>query len=552
MSVIVKNPGGPVIGLDIGSNFIKACQAQVRGGRPEVTAMAVLPTPSDSVSGTEIIDPVALGRVLKQLLAQSGFKAKKVVSSVAGQSSLVVRIIEVPKMTPKELAETMKWEVERHVPFAADQTVMDFQTLSVPEEVPDGQNMEVLLAVAQGDTVNRHVQALQAAGLQPGAIDIEPLAASRSLVALSDNGNPTGTVALVDIGANTTDISIFKDGRLSFTRSVQIAGNTLTKAISDVLGQPLPAAERLKKELATAPEGAAFGEPGFETQVGDLGSFDFGEPGGETLTFGEPAAAPEPAATFDVAGGGIGASPFADTLDGPVFADPMGITAAQLQGAPEDAPAAATPAGFSLDAPSFSPPGLGVGGPEAGLGAGGPEPELGTGGPEAGGPPPTPADIFGAPPVGDPFGGDMPGASPFGAPVAAQSVEPSLPVVSNSGGVDEYLRQQIADAVTPVLNELVTELRRSLDFYRNRANGQGAQRICVVGGTTRMPGLVQFLDQSLDASVVLGNPMEYVNFSARADSDYLAEVAPMFPVSVGLAIRDMLVDAPVPKVKGRK
>src|SRR5437588_2872839 len=162
MAITIKS-SGPMVGLDIGSNFIKACQAQVRGGRPEVTALAVVPTPTDAVAGTEIRDPVALGRALKQLLAQSGLKARTVVSSVAGQSSLVVRIIEVPKMSTKELQETMKWEVERHVPFAADETVMDFQALSAPEQVPDGQNMEVLLAVAQDAMIQKHLAALSAA-----------------------------------------------------------------------------------------------------------------------------------------------------------------------------------------------------------------------------------------------------------------------------------------------------------------------------------------------------------------------------------------------------
>src|SRR5262249_54740999 len=159
----------------------------------------VLPTPSDAISGTEIIDPVSLGRTLRQLFAQAGIKARKVVTSVAGQSSLVVRIIEVPKMTAKELQETMKWEVERHGPFAADQTVMDCQPLSSPDEVPEGQNMEVLLAVAQEGLVAKHLAAISAAGLTPSAIDIEPLAVSRPLVSLAESGNPTGTVAVVDI-----------------------------------------------------------------------------------------------------------------------------------------------------------------------------------------------------------------------------------------------------------------------------------------------------------------------------------------------------------------
>lgn len=534
MPITVKNPGGPVIGLDIGSNFIKACQAQVRAGRPEVTALAVLPTPSDAVSGTEILDPVSLGRSLKQLFATSGIKAKRVVSSVAGQSSLVVRIIEVPKMTAKELQETMKWEVERHVPFAAEQTVMDFQALSAPEEVADGQNMEVLLAVAQEEMVNTHVAALQAAGLTPRAIDIEPLAASRALVSLADNGNPAGTVAVVDMGAITTDISIFREGRIAFTRAIQIAGNTLTKAISDVLGQPLPQAERLKMELAAAPENAAVAGL-FEDAVPDLGGFDFA--GGETLSFDAPAAAGEAGAEpgagtpFDVAGGGIGSSPFGDAAP----EAPAPDTAASDE--PLGQPTAAE-FGFDLardDSPAAESPQV-LGGPEAAAA-------------------PFEENVFAAVPSAAPFAGDEPGASPFDTSLAAAPEAAPLPVPAVPAmpvGADEYVRQQIADAITPVLSELVTELRRSLDFYRSRASGQGAQRVIICGGTAKLPGLDRFLAQNLDVPVTVGNAMEFVGVSAPADADYLQELAPLFPVCVGLAVRDMLVQAAPPRARGAK
>ncbi|HEU4752913.1 MAG TPA: pilus assembly protein PilM, partial [Armatimonadota bacterium] len=135
----IKKAGGPVVGLDIGTNFIKACEIDCRGGKPHLRGIAVLPTPPEAVANNEITDPVTLGKTIKQVLSQAGIKARQVVTAVAGQSSLVVRIIEVPKMTRAELQETMKWEIERHVPFAAEQVVMDYQPLVSPEEVPDGQ-----------------------------------------------------------------------------------------------------------------------------------------------------------------------------------------------------------------------------------------------------------------------------------------------------------------------------------------------------------------------------------------------------------------------------
>src|SRR6266542_1049414 len=120
MAVFVKRAVGPIVGLDIGSNYIKVVEARLNRGRAEVTALGVYPTPSDVMDNNIVLDPASLGQTIKQILQQAGISSRRVVSSVAGQQSLVVRIIPVPKMTLSELKETMKWEVERHVPFAAD------------------------------------------------------------------------------------------------------------------------------------------------------------------------------------------------------------------------------------------------------------------------------------------------------------------------------------------------------------------------------------------------------------------------------------------------
>jgi len=542
----LKKSGGPIIGLDIGSSTIKACELECKGGKVTLRGIAIADTPSESVVNNEIVDPVALGKTIKALLQQSGIKGKKAVTSVAGQSSLVVRIIEVPKMSSKELEETMKWEIERHVPFAAEQVVMDYQPLMSPEEVPDGQNIEVLLAVAQENLVVRHVQAVQAAGLQPLAIDIEPLAASRSLLDLSNGSGPAGTVAVVDLGASSSDISIYREGRIAFTRSIQLAGNNLTKAISDVLGQPLAEAERLKREMAgipVQPQQASDPTAMFGGDAFGLGAPDFGFGGGTELggTFGM--AAPDPGAStatdthtdsmFDVAGGGFSEDAFTSPVQTAEPSDPTQGVSAPFGVPPggEGALAGPVPAGNP-----FAP------GAEEPIAA-----------------PPAPASpdnpfesgLFGTASAADPF---APAPDPFAAPDAfgpmgggAMAIAPGQAPAAMSE--EEYLRTQITDAIMPVLHELVTELRRSLDFYRNRANGLGAQQVVITGGTARLPGLVEFLSANLDAPVVVGNPLQYLIAGPKSDPGDLDALGPVFPVSIGLAVRELLTEPAAPRKK---
>ncbi|HEY3417464.1 MAG TPA: pilus assembly protein PilM, partial [Armatimonadota bacterium] len=180
------------------------------------------------------------------------FKTRRVIVAISGQSSVVVRPIDLPKMTRKELADTMKFEVERHIPFTADQVIMDYAPFVDAEDLPESEsNMKVLLAVAQEELINAYLKVISTAGLTPVAMDVEILATIRALVDILQDQDEEGfeqTVALVNIGASTTDISVVDNGTLSFTRTVPIAGDTLTEAISDQLGRSFEEAEELKKE----------------------------------------------------------------------------------------------------------------------------------------------------------------------------------------------------------------------------------------------------------------------------------------------------------------
>jgi type IV pilus assembly protein PilM len=263
MAFLGKSSGKPMVGLDIGSSLIKAVELRPGKDAFRLTALAVMPTPEGMVDGGNILAPADLGQAIKGLLASNGFSTKNVVSSVSGQQSLVVRIIEVPLMTETELKETMRWEIERHVPFSSSEIVMDYVSLPPNPQNPDAQNMEVLMAVAQEGLVSNHLDTIAAAGLTPKAIDIEPLASARALVNISDGGGMGHTVAIVNIGASATDFSIIRNGDLIFPRILPIAGNTFTKAIADVMGKTMDEAERLKCEYATAraPAGAALPPP---------------------------------------------------------------------------------------------------------------------------------------------------------------------------------------------------------------------------------------------------------------------------------------------------
>ena len=486
---------GPLVGIDIGTQQIKI--AELRPGKTGlvVSALALGPTPVGIIQNSIITDPAAMGAAVKQLMRSSGITAKKAVGCIAGQNAVVIRIIEVPRMTDAELKETMKWEVERHVPFAPSETVLDYQPLTPrTPEAAAGPNMEVLLAVAQQDAVSNYLDVLFAAGLDPVAIDIEPLAVARAVLDLSGgqavvrpqplpgefsyDQTPAETVAVINIGAANTEIAIYQGDQLAFPRSLPLAGDSLTRAIAEAMQYTLEQAEREKRE---------YGMVQLDRMAVYTGTAYDTEGGYETPEFSDDQFSLEDAQDnpFDLNAnldGDFGSAFRTGTPSGPLGeggADEMTRTQ----------PMSRRTLNLARPVRSDTPPAF-------------------------------------LPPTDDTFG---------------------LPM---GGGMDESkLRDEIFEAIAPVLQELSAEIRRSLDYYRSRGAQVSVDRVLLAGGSAGLTNLAAFLQNELQTPVSVANALEGLTVTSKHyDPAYLATIAPAFTIAVGLAARDAVFGAnPLPK-----
>ncbi len=345
----VKN--GVAVGLNIGNQFIKAVEVTSKGGELSVTAMGAVPTPPESYTNGNVLSVSALSGAIRDLWKGAGIKSKVAITSVAGTGALVVRVIEVPKMSDGELGDNMKVDADRYIPFPPSEVVMDFKALRELPTDPDAPNMEVLLAAAQREIIDLHVQVVQKAKLDPRAIDVEPIAAARAmqLERRSDGNNfidYNEVTALVNLGATGTEISILRGDILVFTRVVPGGGNALTQAIAEGMGLPFSDAERVKIESADAIAPAGY-TGGGGSDFGSGGDFNFGDDfsGGDlNSAFEDISANPTAAASDD---------PFDLDFFNQTPQDEPGAGHAQKEGEPgEDAPSAFNFSDFNFEAPA--------------------------------------------------------------------------------------------------------------------------------------------------------------------------------------------------------
>jgi type IV pilus assembly protein PilM len=238
-------PGSASVGVDIGSNTIKVVQLQQARDGAHLSKAGSAPAPAGAVKGGVVVDAVAVAQALRSLLDTLQIDARLVTGGIAGPT-VVAREVPLPAMSDRQLRKSIQWEARNYISFPVEDSIVEYEVLARPESAT-GQ-MRVMLVAAPRDMVGSQVEVLELAGLEPLAIEIQPFAAMRGLLA-SDIVTDVDeeTVALLGIGASYTEITIVKGGRFVLTRTIPIAGNAFTEAIKNALDVDEAEANQVKE-----------------------------------------------------------------------------------------------------------------------------------------------------------------------------------------------------------------------------------------------------------------------------------------------------------------
>lgn len=231
---------GVGIGLDIGTSAVKL--VELLGGKEiRVNRLGMAPLPNGLVSAGEIKNPEEVGAAIKSLVQKHNIQSKRIVIAVAGQA-VTVRHLKLALQNKKELADTVRKEIEKSLPYTLDELYMDFQVITTEQQQ---KIVEVVVVCAHKAIIDSHLEVMRYTGLTPVAIDIQPFALVRA--AGFENLKTNENICLLDIGEETSDLMILRDGVPLFTRVIQLAGSRITQLIGESIGIPYTSADELKR-----------------------------------------------------------------------------------------------------------------------------------------------------------------------------------------------------------------------------------------------------------------------------------------------------------------
>jgi type IV pilus assembly protein PilM len=226
-----------LVGLDIGSTSIRAVEATISKDRPVINNFGQVFLPPESVVGGVIKDDRAVTNALRHLWTAHELSSKNVALGVSHQQ-VIVREIDLPRLPAKELRLALPFLVRDVLPLPVDQAVLDFYPL---DDDGKSETMHGLLVGAPKEPVLETVKAVENAGLHVQQVDLACFAALRASAHLAHD-----TEALLDIGANGTNIVIHTDGTPQVVRTIPRGGAEITKMIATRLGLSISDAEVAK------------------------------------------------------------------------------------------------------------------------------------------------------------------------------------------------------------------------------------------------------------------------------------------------------------------
>lgn len=233
-------------GLDVGSYRLKVVQLTRSGDQYRLAAIGSCPSTQKGLLSEAESDLTALAEAIKKLYQETKITTKNVVVSLP-QDQVFTQVITLPKLSEEELSSALKWEAEQYVPIPLAEVTLAHQIVGTTKEDMK-EKLEVLLVAAPTRLINKLVQVLNTAGINPVSLETEILALVRSLV-----GSNSEVSLLVDLGAKATDMAIVDGGAVVFTRSIPTAGEALTRAVATGLGLGAEQAEAYKKAYGLDP-----------------------------------------------------------------------------------------------------------------------------------------------------------------------------------------------------------------------------------------------------------------------------------------------------------
>ena len=231
-----------MVGIDIGSNSVKVVELSVVDGNCRLANIGEALFPGDAITSKSISREDVVSAVVSNLVSDMRVRTKKAVVGLSGEA-VSFKVVSVPETF---LGKDIEKLIPDIVSSALSKNISGVNYSYIPLVRSNGESGQtsVLVAAVSKNIVRTYKNSVAAAGLRVGVIDIDAMVLSNAYAFFhEDNGE---RVALVNIGASGTNLSVLDDRVPCVLRDIPLGGQWITSHLMEKFKITYEEAERIK------------------------------------------------------------------------------------------------------------------------------------------------------------------------------------------------------------------------------------------------------------------------------------------------------------------
>lgn len=230
-----------ILGIDIGSRNIHFCVVK-QGKEIEIIGGVSVDSPKGAVELGELIDIEAINKKIKEVINDNKIKAKEIAICI-NSPEVVVREFSLPSnVKDSELLNALEFEVSKSFKGITTTHDLSFKVYERSEKYVEG-----VVCLCPKELVKGYINMASDFKIPLKYLDVSPNCITKVYKEILMPDNYNKTLAIVDIGSNTTTVNIMSKGRLKMSRTLAQGGAYLDKLMSMSFNMSIEESEKIKE-----------------------------------------------------------------------------------------------------------------------------------------------------------------------------------------------------------------------------------------------------------------------------------------------------------------
>ncbi len=211
-----------IFGLDIDDFALRAVRAEKGKRKPKIAAYGEKKLPEGVIKNGIVKNMEKLSLLIENLLfslKRGKIKTPFVALSLPDHQSYI-DTIQIPRVKSRELEETVKREMENHIPYSLDRVYYDFGKITPKNSQEKSQKNyeEIIITAIPKEIADGYLEAAERANLEPVALEVGCISSCRSLLSQKVPINPA---AIVEIKKDRTIFTVYAGQSIRLSSSFE-------------------------------------------------------------------------------------------------------------------------------------------------------------------------------------------------------------------------------------------------------------------------------------------------------------------------------------------